>query len=147
VSVLMNRTLELRYEKQAHEIAIEVRPADTVREIYDRFEKRHRELYGTALGHKVTLVTLRSTVIGQVSRVELRRHTLVANQDPPVQRQAHVHPNSHPVPVIRRPNLGAGMTLPVPCLIEEVDSVHYIPPDSSACVDAWLNVRIVIEEK
>jgi N-methylhydantoinase A len=146
-SISANRVLELRYEKQAHEIPVDLRPGDTVRDVYDRFEKKHRELYGTALGHKVTLVTLRSTVIGQVSRIELRRHPLAPNRHPLIERQAHVHPNPQPIPVIRRPNLDGGMKLPVPCLIEEVDSVHYIPPGCRACVDAWLNVRIVIEEE
>jgi N-methylhydantoinase A len=145
-STFAERIFELRYEKQAHEIAIELKPADTASDVYDRFEARHRELYGTVLGHNVTLVTLRSTVVGRVSPIKLSRRVDLADGQPAVERQAHVYPYAHPIPVLRRPNLQAGMNLPVPCLIEEVDSIHYIPPHCRAWIDAWLNVRIAIGE-
>ncbi len=38
------------------------------------------------------------------------------------------------------------MVVPAPALIEEVDSVHYLPPGCRARVDEWLNLRIAILE-
>jgi N-methylhydantoinase A len=140
------RSAQLRYEKQAHEIGVDLRQGDTAADVYRRFEARHQELYGTTLGHKVVIVTLRTTVIGRVARVTLERHPSGPANDPPVARYARVHPNPAPIPVIRRPDLAAGMSVSAPALIEEVDSVHYLPPGCQARVDEWLNIRINILE-
>jgi N-methylhydantoinase A len=140
------RSAHLRYEKQAHEIAVELRPGDAAANIYRRFETRHRALYGTALGHKVVIVTVRTAVVGRVARVTLERHPLGPASDPPIARHAQVHPNPAPIPVIRRSDLAAGMSVPAPALVEEVDSVHYLPPGCRARVDEWLNIRIDIRE-
>jgi N-methylhydantoinase A len=104
-SVSVHRTVEVRYEKQAHEIAVDLSPNDRVDDVYRRFENTHRELYGTALGHSVMLVTLRSTVIGAVPKVTLERHQPATNREAPVLRHVTVHPNPVPIPVLRRPSL------------------------------------------
>jgi N-methylhydantoinase A/oxoprolinase/acetone carboxylase beta subunit len=58
-------------------------------------------------------------------------------------RSATVYPNAAPVPVLDRTTLTAGAELPVPCLVEEVDSMHYIPPGCRARLDEWLNIRVM----
>jgi len=141
-SVLVERTADLRYVKQAHEIPVEIRDGDSAEDLYARFEARHRELYGTALGHVVSVVTLRTTVIGVVPPIALARHAPEPRQPMRTLRSSDVYPNKVPVPVIDRTSLGAGVVLPVPCLVEEVDSMHYIPPGCRAHVDEWLNIRV-----
>ena len=142
------RSLDLRYRKQAHEIAIDFAPGDAAATLYHRFENRHRELYGTALGDEVVVVTVRTTVVGVIPILKLPPEEIRANGEaPPVQRRTPVHPNPQPVPVIERPTLKGGMLLPVPCLVEEADTVHYIPPGCRAAVDAWRNIRIDTERE
>jgi N-methylhydantoinase A len=145
-AVECRRAAHLRYEKQAHEIAVDLLPEDTAAGLYRRFEARHKELYGTALGHQVVIVTLRTAIVGRVARIELERHPPGPETEPPIARHARVHPHAEPIPVIRRPELKAGMVVPAPALIEEVDSVHYLPPGCRAQVDEWLNLRIAILE-
>jgi N-methylhydantoinase A len=141
-SIVVERTADLRYAKQAHEISIDVKPDDTVRGLYTRFEARHKELYGTALGHEVSVVTLRTTVIGIVPPIALKRHSTADTRPFRTLRSARVYPNAEPVPVIDRTSLSAGVELPVPCLVEEVDSMHYIPPGCRARLDEWQNIRL-----
>lgn len=141
-SIVIERAADLRYAKQAHEISIEIKAGDTATSVYARFEARHKELYGTALGHAVSVVTLRTTVIGVVPPIALTRHAPEPHKPMRTLRTANVYPNETAVPVIDRTSLGAGAVLPVPCLVEEVDSMHYIPPGCRASVDEWLNIRV-----
>jgi N-methylhydantoinase A len=141
-SIVVQRTADLRYAKQAHEISIDIKPGDTVGSLYARFETRHKELYGTSLGHAVTVVTLRTTVIGMVPPIALQRHVAKNGATFHTLRSARGYPNAAPVPVIDRPSLSAGIELPVPCLIEEVDSIHYVPPGCRAQIDEWRNIRV-----
>jgi N-methylhydantoinase A/oxoprolinase/acetone carboxylase beta subunit len=99
-------------------------------------------LYGTALGHEVSVVTLRTTVIGMVPPIALKRHATAGAGPLRTLRSARVYPNAEPVPVIDRTSLSAGVELPVPCLVEEVDSMHYIPPGCRARIDEWQNIRV-----
>jgi len=139
---LGERTADLRYVKQAHEISVEIKEGDTAADLYARFEARHKELYGTALGHPASVVTLRTTVIGVVQPIALARHPPEPGQPLRTVRTSDVHPHKVPVPVIDRSSLRAGAVLPTPCLVEEVDSMHYIPQGCRAQVDEWLNIRV-----
>jgi N-methylhydantoinase A len=139
------RSADLRYERQAHEIAVEVQAGDRADDLYNRFEARHRALFGTALGHRATIVTLRSTVVGLLPEMTLERHARRGPLSATSIGTRRVHPLAEPVPVIERPSLVAGTVLPTPCLIEEVDSVHYIPPGCRAEIDDWLNIRVRVE--
>jgi N-methylhydantoinase A len=141
-SVAVTRAIDVRYAKQAHEIAIELKPDDTAARLYERFERRHQELYGTALGHRATIVTLRSTVVGIVPSIVLLRHEKQRLGEPRIVRRARVYPHEADVPVIDRESLCAGLVLPVPCLVEEVDSIHYVPPGCRAEIDEWHNIRV-----
>lgn len=141
-SVVVERTADLRYVKQAHEISVEIEEGDTAADLYARFEARHKELYGTALGHPASVVTLRTTVIGVVQPIALARHAPEPGQALRTVRSSDVYPHKVPVPVIDRSSLRAGAVLPVPCLVEEVDSMHYIPQGCRAQVDEWLNIRV-----
>jgi N-methylhydantoinase A len=141
-SIVVERAADLRYAKQAHEISIDIKPGDTAADVYARFEARHKELYGTALGHAASVVTLRTTVIGVVPPIALTRHVPQPQKGIRILRSANVYPNEGLVPVLDRTSLGAGVELPVPCLVEEVDSMHYIPPGCRARVDEWLNIRV-----
>jgi N-methylhydantoinase A len=141
-SIVTERAADLRYAKQAHEIAIDIRPDDTAAKLYARFEARHKELYGTALGHDVIVVTLRTTVVGVVPPITLERHAPQRNVPVRPVRSMSVYPNPEPVPVFDRTMLPAGAALPAPCLVEEVDSIHYIPPRCEARIDEWKNIRV-----
>ncbi len=144
--VEIERSADVRYSRQTHEIAVEVQPGDRAADLYARFEARHRALFGTALGHPATIVTVRSAVVGLLPEIALERHARPTHAAPvaPIGTR-RVHPHAEPVPVIDRVGLTAGAVLPTPCLIQEVDSVHYIPPGCHAEVDDWLNVRIRVE--
>jgi N-methylhydantoinase A len=141
-SIVAERTIDLRYAKQAHELSIAFKPNDTVAQVYERFEARHQELYGMTLGHSATVVTLRSTMIGMVPPIILPRHASEPGRALRAVRTTRIYPHDARIPVFERADLVVGMDLPIPCLVEEVDSIHYLPPGCSARVDEWLNIRV-----
>lgn len=60
--------------------------------------------------------------------------------EPAVLRESFVSLDGVSVPVIDRRSLAPGMTLPTPCLVEEVDSVLYLPSGSTAAIDELMNI-------
>jgi N-methylhydantoinase A len=145
IGINIVRSADLRYERQAHEIAVEIQPGDRAADLYARFEARHRTLYGTALGHPATIVTLRAIVIGVLPEIELPRYERRRAAPVTVGGARRVHSQADLVPVIDRMTLLTGAVLPAPSLVEEVDSVHFIPPSCRAEVDEWLNIRVRLE--
>jgi N-methylhydantoinase A len=132
------RFADLRYAGQVHSIRTATPVWDRERISAD-FEDLHETRYGTRLGDELQLVN-----VGVTARLELTKPRLGAGApgdgEAPVLREAAVALEDTGVPVIDRRSLGAGISLPTPCLVEEVDSVLYLPGGSEAATDELLNV-------
>jgi N-methylhydantoinase A len=50
-------------------------------------------------------------------------------------------------PVFPRERVPAGAVVAGPAVIEQLDSTVLVPPDVTAEVDAWLNIRMAIPEE
>lgn len=48
--------------------------------------------------------------------------------------------------VHRRDELAAGTRIPGPAVVEQLDSTTVVPPNADAEIDAWLNIRIHLQE-
>jgi N-methylhydantoinase A len=132
------RFADLRYAGQVHSIRTPTPVWDRER-ISGDFEDLHETQYGTRLGDVLELVN-----VGITARLELAKPMLGAGSaeggEPVVLRQSYVSLDGAEVPVIDRRSLGAGVRLPTPCLVEEVDSVLYLPTGSAAVTDELLNI-------
>lgn len=72
-----SRSVEMRYVGQIHECNVELHPgritAEKISALIDAFHQRHEELYTYAEHHNpVELVNIESTLVGEVSRPELK---------------------------------------------------------------------------
>jgi N-methylhydantoinase A len=139
--VYTERWADVRYIGQSHEVAVPVEPGEANPEvIYERFEHLHERLYGTRLSDPAEIVNIRVTVTGGVKPLHL----------PPFQPQeTRTAPTAHrqtaffdePLPVYWRDGLPPGWECDHSCLIEEVDSVLFLP-GGHISVDKYGNVRL-----
>jgi N-methylhydantoinase A len=134
--------LDLRYLKQAHEIAVVVQPDWTAAQIAAAFEQRHHTLYGTALGHALMVVTARLTAISAVSPLQPARRTLKGRSVPAPLRLAALAGVETQVPVYDRATLPPEVMVSGPCLIEERDTSFYMPPGAVGQADAFGNLIV-----
>ena len=135
------RFVDLRYRSQSHELAVPTYPSDRPEDLYQRFEERHQQLYGSRLGDPIDLITIRSTTVQGVEPITLRQVARSASVPQPVGfRRLGLH--AEVVPVFRREQLGGGTTLPTPSIVEEIDTTHYLPAYSTARVDGYGNIMV-----
>ncbi len=139
---LLEYGLDLRYLKQAHEIAVAVQPDWTAEQIAAAFEQRHRALYSTALGHPLMVVTARLTAVSAAPPLEPARRTLKGRSLPAPVRLAALSGVGTRVPVYDRATLPPEIAVPGPCLIEERDTSFYMPPGATGHADAFGNLIV-----
>jgi N-methylhydantoinase A/oxoprolinase/acetone carboxylase beta subunit len=131
----------VRYIGQSHEVSVPVRPEhldlDT---IYADFERLHERFYGTKLEDAAEIVNIRVTVTGQVPRLKATPFRPDEVRTAPTgERQTAFSKES--APVFWRDGLPPGWRHEGACLIEEVDSVIYIP-GGSVEIDEYGSVRL-----
>jgi len=141
------RFADLRYVGQVHSIRTPT-PRWERQRISADFEDLHETRYGTRLGDMLELVN-----VGVTARLELEKPKLGAAEgepeggEPAVLREVFVALDEAEIPVFDRRSLGAGVRLPTPCLVEEVDSVLYLPSGSRAETDDLMNVVCEVGER
>lgn len=144
--VSFRRFADLRYVGQVHSIRTPTPDWDGER-IGKDFEDLHETRYGTRLGDPLQVVN-----VGVIARLELAKPRLGGEPaggggEPSVLRHSLVALDDAEIPVLDRRSLAAGTRLPTPCLVEEVDSVLYLPTGASALVDDLLNIVCEVGER
>ena len=143
----MVRQADLRYRRQAYELTVPLADGPVTRESLDAamaaFHIRHEQTYGHSnTAEPVQLVNLRVTALGRLPGLKLAQP---GNADESRVRQRDVwFPATGFVatPVLARPGLTAGQTIPGPAIIEALDSTTVIPPDWTAAIDAMGFIRL-----
>jgi N-methylhydantoinase A len=156
----LKRVAELRYAGQAYELAVTVRPEDSLAEVIERFHLEHARTYGhRSEVDPVDLVSIRlfariaaeEGAHGSSQWVRAPRRTRLASgvegEQRPAARSAYFGKGYGPLdtPVIDRAELSEGWT-EGPLIIEEYDSTCVIPPQARARLDEWSNIEIEIPE-
>ena len=144
-SVLVSRSLDLRYTGQNYEIAVPYGGVE-VAALRLAFEKRHRRLYGYATGESVECVNLRVT-----ARVEVDAATAPASgksrgESAPTRTRRAFFPEAGDVvlPLYERNGLGVGATLEGPAVIEDEWSTIVVYPGQRATADPFGNLVIEV---
>jgi N-methylhydantoinase A len=146
------RQVEMRYEGQSHEIAIDLPvgtvDAATLRTIRDRFHEEHDRTYGHGYPDQPTeLVNFRLTAIGQIPKPRLREIPTARGDV----RQAAKGTRSVyfgalgdfvTTTVYDRSQLAAGHSFVGPAVVEEMDSTTLVPPGFKVDVDRWGDLLI-----
>jgi len=139
-TLIVQRFADLRYLGQIHTIQV---PLETWSpdEIAQRFEGLHEIRFGTRLGDPIEVVNL-----GLTGAIQLPKPSLEAKGSGDgtgelnVIRSSRVLTEGVDVPVIMRSSVASGTTLPSPSLIQEVDSVLYLPSGTRATMGDFGNI-------
>jgi N-methylhydantoinase A len=131
--IRLTRSIDMRYAGQNYEREVPL-PASRLDEKHivealGRFADLHRAFYGFEFeGEVIELINFRLTAVGQMEPPRLARVAEAAGA-PPAWATRDVHVGSGgfgPCPIYRRDQLGAGVRLSGPAIVEEEDSTTLI---------------------
>jgi len=145
------RAADIRYIGQNYEITVTV-PSGTLTQddlttISNNFNNEHKRLYGHYKADEPTeMVTLRTTIIGTMSRPRLMKIASAKNAEAALKSERQVYfPGKKgfvKCNIYERALLGAGASVEGPCIIEEMDSTILVNPGQEASIDSYGNVII-----
>src|SRR5439155_11498143 len=142
--IALARSIEMRYARQNHELAVEVGRGLTAAHLDRRFHRAHRRAFGYASPDEPTeLVTFRVTVTLPVVRPAI---TVTPEPGDPVRGTRPVYFEATKgfvdTPVLERDRLGPSDSLAGPAIVEQIDCTTVIAPGQTAVVDDRGNLVI-----
>ena len=146
--IVSERFAGLRYIGQWHYVPLTVSASETPDRLYERFEAQHEVLFGTRIGTPVEIVDVGVTVL-QPRKRDLATYLAKTDWNGQAQTAASTRRMllggiSTPVTVFAREALAAGTPLTGPCLVEEPQSVTYIPAGSTGRItrEGYLSISV-----
>ncbi len=115
----------LRYEGQGSELTVPW--AGTVAATVEGFAAAHKALYGFTLEAPVELVTLRVEAIGRLPDPVMPQLGALPAPTPASHRTVHFAAGTRETPVYDRATLGAGLRLPGPAIVTQLDATTLVP--------------------
>jgi N-methylhydantoinase A len=145
--ITLSRSIEMRYARQNHELAVGVGARLTAAELARRFHRAHRRAFGYASPAEPTeLVTFRVAVTMPVARPAI---TAAPEPGEPARGSRPVYFESTKgfvqTPVLERARLAPGHSVTGPAVIEQIDCTTVVEPGQTAVVDALGNLVIAVE--
>jgi N-methylhydantoinase A len=143
------RTVDMRYRGQWRSLTIPVgRPVRTLDDAIASFHAMHqREYTFHRVDTPVEIYRVGVQAIGVTPKPNLARYELVDRDATPTGSRQVVYEHAEgPVEaaLYERARLEAGERIAGPAVVEQLDTTILIPPDASAVVDEWLNLRITL---
>ena len=137
------RQVDLRYRGHAYEITVPW--TGGVEECVKAFHEKHEALYGfSSPDEPVEIVNVRVTAIGVMSKPEVRAEKEVEHEPKPeYRREVYFGDGWMNTPIYARNKLKAGARIEGSAVIEDYDTTNVIPPNYTALVDGYSNIRIV----
>ncbi len=146
------RSLDMRYEGQAHELMVPCPPGAVTEAMLatlrSRFEDVHRQVYGYISPEEpVRIIALRLEATGTVPKAALAAHppATLPLADTVVGARRVWLPEAGGLvscPVHDRNRLGPGHRIAGPAIVEQMDSTTLVLPGQAATVDPWLNLLL-----
>ena len=138
----------MRYAGQSYEVWVPVAglDAESIASTVNEFHAAHLRRYGHAADTQAPeIVNFRVVGLGVIPKPTLRSFPLSEEKTAPghARRPVYFGPNLVlDTPIYRRVNLGAGMEIAGPAVIEEKTSTTVLYPGMSARVDEYLNLEV-----
>ena len=147
--VVSERFAGLRYIGQWHYVPLTLHEGESPERLYERFEAQHEVLYGTRIGTPVEIVDIGVTVMqprerdlaAYLARTDWSRAQEAGAPDTRRMLRGGVPTR---VAVHARSAVAAGTRLPGPCLVEEPQSVTWVPDGSHVEVtpEGYLSISV-----
>jgi N-methylhydantoinase A len=152
--VELQRFADMRYEGQEYTLTVPIEPGEVARNGFveraaERFHGRHEQRYGHANpGAPVEFVALRVAALGDLGRAE--REQIAGDGDGArgfSQREVVFGRLRRETPIAIRADLGAGVTLEGPVIVEEETATTVVPPGCTLAVDDYGSLVITIGQE
>ena len=143
----LTRSIEMRYARQNHELAVQVGRQPMAAVLARRFHQAHRQAFGYASPDEPTeLVTFRVTATLPVARPTIGG-SFEAGEPSRGMRPVYFESTKGFVetPVLERRRLAPGHSFGGPAVIEQVDCTTVVEPGQTATVDPDGNLVISVE--
>jgi N-methylhydantoinase A len=150
--VALQRSLEMRYQAQVHEVTIpvadgEIDEAGSARIVED-FRHKYDDLYGRGAGFPgagIEVESMRVTAIGAMEKPRLREEaSAVDNPEPDLHRDVYWSDIDSMLrtPIYRGEKLAPGMQVKGPAIIELPMTSVIISPDQAASLDEYHDIVV-----
>ncbi len=133
--VVVTRSIDMRYAGQNYEREVPLSgdgvDATTIGRALERFAELHEAFYGFSIeGETIELVNFRLTAVGLAAVPALAELAPSTTEPCPVAtRDVYFAARGFvPCPIYRRDQLGAGMRVPGPAIVEEIDATTVVHP-------------------
>lgn len=148
---VLRRNASMRYRGQWRSLVVDVGTGPgALAAAVERFHQEHeREFAFRRDDTPVEIYQLGLQAIGTTPTPAFAVHdTVDAHLPEPIEQRPVWFPETQWVdtPVHDRARLNAGTAIPGPAIINQLDATTVIPPFAHAEIDAWLNIRIHLEE-
>lgn len=147
---MLQRSIDMMYQGQWRSLAVPApRPIETMATLIEAFHRLHEREYNFRRdAAPVGLFRLNLKAVGVVPKASLAEHGPTGITPTPADRRPVWFDPAAPTdtPVYARDDLPAGLRLPGPAVVEQVDSTTLIPPGTTAEVDPYLNIIIRVQE-
>ena len=145
-------TADMRYKGEAFDLQVaipdDLRTQPDADGISELFHREHELIYGFRdLESGVEVTTERVRVTGKIPPITLPEAAKRAKPKPVSRRRVYHEGAYHDVPVYVRGDLGEGVAIAGPAIVEQDDSTTWILPRWSARVDRIGNMRLASEGK
>jgi N-methylhydantoinase A len=150
-NMILTRSIDMMYRGQWRTLNVQVpAPFTSVPKAISAFHANHdREYRFRRDDTPVDLFRLNLSAIGLSPKAELARQRAKKGNAKPIDKRPVVfdeRPKAINTPIYARHDLGAGMRIAGPAIVEQLDSTTVVPPGLVAKVDPWLNIIIQVSE-
>jgi N-methylhydantoinase A len=145
----LQRKIAMRYLGQWRSLSVPVdRPLASMDAAVARFHSEHEREYAYRRDDApVEIYQLQLSAVGLTPKPEFARHGTNGGAPPKGSSREVFFEEAGgfvSTPVYVRDDLPAGTRIPGPAVIDQLDSTTLVPPDVTAEVDEWLNIRMEV---
>ena len=136
----------MRYQGQWRSLEVRIGSgAGSLKNAVETFHEEHERQFAFRQDSQpVEIYQLHLRAVGKTPKPQFVPSTINGTTSPaPVDyRQVYFNGTWTRTPIYQRDDLHAGMKLEGPAVIDQLDSTTVVPPEASASIDEWLNIRI-----
>lgn len=146
---VFERGISMRYQGQWRSLQVKMGTGpNALKDAVQLFHEEHEKQYAFRQDETpVEIYQLHLKALGKTPKPSFRPSPIGSGDpgDPLEVRDVYFEGKWHSTPVYQRENLPSGAAFIGPAILNQIDATTVIPPESSAVIDEWLNIRITLD--
>ncbi|AIA74185.1 hydantoinase [Halomonas campaniensis] len=146
--VVLQRGISMRYQGQWRSLQVPMNnSAHSLKDAMETFHQEHERQFSFRQDTQpVEIYQLHLRAIGKTPKPSFTPFEKIVGVtvEPHAQRDVFFDGQWHATPIYQRETLPPGFELAGPAIIDQLDSTTVVPPNTTAFIDEWKNIRIQI---